>query len=258
MGRRAATALHLGLILLGAVLYVVFVLPRWWVLTGDVPTTLATAGRIAAALPVGAAAVPVWLTLQQSMKPSLQTPELALRLRAWSAVLHVAAAVLIMLAAITEIWLSLEVGGPWLFGVYGAAAAITILAVAAFYLSFVAEKPPAPPKPPKATKVKTPKVKTPKKKGGKARETPRAADPVDLESNDEDVSTRETDTDTETETETETTVVEPAGDHVASPAVEDPETDDAEPAEPTEPTETSTGALRNKRLSGNRRHRLRR
>ena len=33
--------------LLGAALYFVFVLPRWWVLLGDFPTTLATAGRIA-------------------------------------------------------------------------------------------------------------------------------------------------------------------------------------------------------------------
>ena len=44
MGRRGAKALHLALFLVGVVLYVVFVLPRWWVLTGDIPTAVATAG----------------------------------------------------------------------------------------------------------------------------------------------------------------------------------------------------------------------
>ena len=138
MGRRAAIALHLALLLVGIVLYVVFVLPRWWVLVGDIPSTLATAGRIVAGLPIAAAAVPVWMILQRSLRPSAATPELALRLRAWSAVLHVVAGALILLAAIAEIWLRLEVGGPWLFGVYGAAAAIAVLAVAAFALSFIA------------------------------------------------------------------------------------------------------------------------
>ena len=166
MGRRAATALHLTLILIGAVLYALFVLPRWWVLTGAMPATLATVGRIAAALPIGAAAAPVWLELQRSLRASAATPELALRLRAWSGALHLIAGALILLAAITEIWLPLDAGGPYLFGVYGAAAAIAVLAVAAFYLSFVAEKPPAAPKTPKPKKEKKPKkdkkVKAPK------------------------------------------------------------------------------------------------
>ncbi len=152
MGRRAAIALHLALLLVGLALYVVFILPRWWVLTGDIPATSAAVGRIAAGLPIGAAAVPVWVVLQRSLWPSARTPELALRMLAWSAVLHVAAGTLILLAAIAEVWLSLDAAGPWLFGVYGAAAAMVILAVAAFYLSFIAEKPPAPPKPPKAAK----------------------------------------------------------------------------------------------------------
>ena len=168
MGRRAAIALHLALFVLGGVLYVVFVLPRWWVLTGDIPPTLATAGRIAVGLPIGAAAVPVWLILQRSLRPSAATPELALRLRAWSAVLHVVAGGLILLAAIVEIWLSLTVGGPWLFGVYGAAGAIAILAVAAFYLSFIAEKPPGPEKPPKPAKA--PKAKKEKRRARKPEE----------------------------------------------------------------------------------------
>ena len=38
--------------------------------------------------------------------------------------------VLIIATAIAEIWVSLDTGGPWLFGVYGAAAAIAILGAA--------------------------------------------------------------------------------------------------------------------------------
>ena len=147
MQRRAATALHLALCVVGAALYFVFILPRWWVLTGDIPTTLATVGRIAAGVPIALAAVPVVLNLRHSLKPEFGIPELALRLRAWSAVLHVVAGVLIILTAIVEIWLDLYAAGPWLFAVYGAAASIAVLAVVAFYLSRIAEKPPAEPKP---------------------------------------------------------------------------------------------------------------
>ena len=146
MQRRTATALHLALCVVGAALYFVFILPRWWVLTGDIPTTLATVGRIAAGVPIALAAVPVVLNLRHSLKPEFGIPELALRLRAWSAVLHVVAGVLIILTAIVEIWLDLYAAGPWLFAVYGAAASIAVLAVVAFYLSRIAEKPPAEPK----------------------------------------------------------------------------------------------------------------
>ena len=132
MQRRAATALHLALCVVGAALYFVFILPRWWVLTGDIPTTLATVGRIAAGVPIALAAVPVVLNLRHSLKPEFGIPELALRLRAWSAVLHVVAGVLIILTAIVEIWLDLYAAGPWLFAVYGAAASIAVLAVVAF------------------------------------------------------------------------------------------------------------------------------
>ena len=142
MQRRAASALHLALFLLGVVLYFVFILPRWWVLTGDIPTTLATAGRIAAGVPIALAAVPVVLNLRESLKTAGSgTPELALRLRAWSGVLHVLAGVLIILTAIVEIWVGLDTAGPWLFAVYGAAAAIAVLGIVALYLSRVAEAP---------------------------------------------------------------------------------------------------------------------
>jgi hypothetical protein len=172
MGRRGAKALHLALFLVGVVLYVVFVLPRWWVLTGDIPTAVATAGRIAAGIPIALAAIPALSILKLALGRKARTPELALRLRAWSAVLHVVAGVLILVTAIVEIWLRLAVGGPYLFAVYGAAGAIAILAVLALYLSFVAEKPPAPPKPPKPAKApKAEKVKATKEPRGKKRET---------------------------------------------------------------------------------------
>lgn len=160
MGPRAARTTHLGLTLIGAVLYFLFVIPRWWVLTGDIPATLGTVGRIAAGVPIAAAAVPVMLTLQRSLKSQPAAPELALRFRAWSAVLHVVSGILIIATAVAEIWLGLDAAGPWLFAVYGAAGAIAVLAVLAFVLSFVAEKPPAPAK---AAKIKAPKPRKPEK-----------------------------------------------------------------------------------------------
>jgi hypothetical protein len=51
--------------------------------------------------------------------------------------------------------------------VYGAAAAVAILGIGAFYLSFVAEQPPAPPKPPKEKKRKR------RRRRGPAEETER-------------------------------------------------------------------------------------
>lgn len=244
MGTRAARRLHLALFLTGVVLYVVFILPRWWVLTGDIPSTLATAGRIAAGIPFALAALPVMQILQGALKSKPPTPEIALRLRAWSSVLHLVAGVLILLAAIAEIWLSLEAGGPWLFAVYGAAGAIAILGFLALYLSFVAEKPPAAPKPAKpvkAEKVKSTKAATEKKPRGKKRGAKSAA-PVaaDTEATEEVATTEADESSTATATETPTAVDETQ-----------PEPDDV--AHDPEP---STGALRNQRPTGKRRHRL--
>jgi hypothetical protein len=197
MGRRAARALHLGLFLVGVLLYIVFVLPRWWVLTGDVPSSLATAGRIAAGIPIAAAALPVLTILRQTLGRKVKTPELALRLRAWSAVLHVVAGALILLAAIAEIWLGLGAAGPYLFAVYGAAGAIAVLGALALFLSFVAEKPPAEPKPVKPVKVKPPKAaKQPR--GKKRGATEPAATTVTVEEtvvNDDTVTDTADDTD---------------------------------------------------------------
>ena len=165
MQRRAATALHLALFGVGAALYIVFVIPRWWVLTGDLPNTAAMVGRIAAGLPIAAAAVPIMLNLRRALQPGFRTPELALRMQAWSAVLHIVAGALIVLAAVAETLLSLDAAGPWLFAVYGAAAAIALLGFAAFHLSRVAEKPPAEAKAPQPDKP--PKEKRAKRRGRK-------------------------------------------------------------------------------------------
>jgi hypothetical protein len=258
MQRRAATTLHLALSVVGIVLYVLFVLPRWWVLTGDFPGTLATVGRVAAGVPIALAAIPVVLSLRQSIKPELGTPELALRLRAWSAVLHVAAGVVIILTAIAEIGISIDAAGPWLFAVYGAAAAIAVLGIAAYYLSAVAEKPPAPGKPAKPPKEKRVKQRT-RKRGKKTGDV------------DENIDTIDTSVDTTAEASSEddlTTTADSAAavSDAAADAVEtDVETDVAEieaaqledePADAPVAPEAAGGTLRNKRPTGKSRHRL--
>jgi hypothetical protein len=236
MQRRAATALHLALFLLGVILYFVFVLPRWWVLTGDIPTSLATVGRIAAGVPIAAAGVPVALYLRESLKTEGGTPELALRLRAWSAVLHVVAGVLIVLTAIAEIWLGLGTAGPWLFAVYGAAAAIATLGIAALYLSRVAEKPPAEPKPSKPAKP----PKAPKENKQKRRK-------------------RDAEIDDAATSEVVTTAGEAAEEVVATEQTTEAAITDADivEAEVTAAAEKpAVGGLRNRRPTGKSRHQL--
>ena len=247
MGRRAARATHLGLSALGAVLYFLFIIPRWWVLTGDFPATLGTVGRIAAGVPIAAAAVPVMLTLQRSLTSEPKAPELALRLRAWSAVLHVVAGMLIIATAVVEIWLRLEVAGPWLFAVYGAAGAIAALAILAFVLSFTAEKPPAPAKPAKVKADKPKKEKRSRKRGTATDETVTAPEVEDAPS-DIDVSRTAETKETSSSDAEEVDAGEPA--EVAEVAeVEVTPTEDAEP---------ESGVLLNQRPTGKKRHRLRR
>ena len=147
MRRWIAVWWQASFVVLGAVLYFFFVLPRWYELTGDWSHTLGTTVRIVAGALIGLAALPVVFTLLRSRKPEFGTPQLALSLRVWSIGLHVLAGVLIIGAAISEIWLSLDSAGQWLFGVYGAAAAIALLGTLGFYLAFLAELPPPPPKP---------------------------------------------------------------------------------------------------------------
>ena len=240
MGRFTAMAVHLSVCLVGGVLYFLFVLPRWWELMGDVSHTLGTVLRIVTGLVIALAAVPVLLTLIRTRKPELATPQLALRLRQWSMILHVTAGALVVATAVTEIWVSLAKAGPWLFGVYGAAAALAILGMLAFYLAFVAELPPKPAR-----------EKKPRRKRGRKTD----ADSAEERTGTDEDSAEETTEPDETPETTEPDETEPA---------EEPAEAEKEPAEvsaetPAEPeAEPDAGGLRNKRPSGKTSHRLRR
>ncbi|MDR3659984.1 MAG: hypothetical protein P4L86_06185 [Mycobacterium sp.] len=147
MRRPVAIFWHASFLILAGVLYFFFTLPRWNELTGDWSHTLGTAMRIVCGLLIALSALPVLFTRQRTARPEFGTPQLALTLRTWSIVLHIVAGVLIIGTAISEIWLTLDQAGSWLFGIYGAAAGLALLAALAFYLAFVAELPPPPPAP---------------------------------------------------------------------------------------------------------------
>ncbi len=134
MRRWIAVLWNTSFLVLAGVLYFFFVLPRWNELTGDWSHTVGTVLRIVAGALVGLAALPVVFTLLRTRKPEYGTPRLALSLRVWSIALHVLAGALIIGAAISEIWLSLDSAGQWLFGIYGAAAAIAVLGALSFHL----------------------------------------------------------------------------------------------------------------------------
>src|SRR6185312_766908 len=136
MGRTVAVVWHASFSIAAGVLYFFFVLPRWPELMGSTSHTLGTVLRIVTGALIGLAALPVVFTLQRTRKPQLGTPQLALTLRTASIGLHVLAGALIIGTAISEIWLTLDSAGRWLFGIYGAAAAVALLGVFAFYLSF--------------------------------------------------------------------------------------------------------------------------
>ncbi|HYO00583.1 MAG TPA: hypothetical protein VET27_01270 [Mycobacterium sp.] len=147
MRRWIAVLWHASFFVLAGALYFFFVLPRWFELTGAWPVGLGLPMRIVCGALIGLAALPVVLTLLRTRRPEFGTPQLALSLRFWSVVLHVLAGALIVGAAISEIWVSLDAAGQTLFGVYGAAAAVAILGALSFYLAYAAELPPPPPKP---------------------------------------------------------------------------------------------------------------
>ncbi len=243
MGRVAATAVHLVLWVLAGALYVLFVLPRWWELMGDTSHTLGTVLRIVTGVLFALAALPVLLTLLRSRKPEYDTPQLALRLRLSSLVLHVLAGVLIAGTAVAEIWVSLDKGGPWLFGVYGAAAAIAILALLAFYLAYTAELPAKPPKPKKEKKAK-------KNKRGAAADDAQEATQTG-ESEDKDEAPAETEPGIEDEQPAEVSAD-------ATPNTEADAKPEPEPEPEAEPEPEPAAALRNKRPTGKTNHRLRR
>jgi hypothetical protein len=258
MRRRVAIFWHAALSLAAGVLYFFFVLPRWPELTGDTSHGLGTAVRIVAGVLIALAALPVVFTLLRSRKPEFGTPALALTLLTASVVAHVVAGVLIVGAAISEIWLNLDNVGQSLFAIYGAAAAIAVLGIFGFYLSSVAELPPPPPKPLKPKKDR--KQRRRGKKGGEAEateETEAAGETVAAEetaaSDGVDEDAEETaDADDSAETaEPAQTVENPQSPEVESTAVEAESTADEAPAAlDTEDDESSTGGLRNRRPTG--------
>jgi hypothetical protein len=147
MRRWIAVLWHASFFVIAGALYFFFVLPRWFELTGAWPVGLGLAMRIVCGALIGLAALPVVLTFLRTRKPEFGTPQLALSLRFWSIVLHVLAGALIVGAAVSEIWVSLDAAGQTLFGIYGAAAAVAVLGALAFDLAYAAELPPPPPKP---------------------------------------------------------------------------------------------------------------
>ena len=257
MRRRVAIFWHAALSLAAGVLYFFFVLPRWPELTGDTSHGLGTAVRIAAGVLIALAALPVVFTLLRSRKPEFGTPALALTLLTASVVAHVLAGVLIVGAAISEIWLNLDNVGQSLFATYGAAAAIAVLGIFVFYLSSLAELPPPPPKPLKAKKDR--KQRRRGKKGGEAEaaeETATADETAESDGTAEDTAddiaeTADADENTETADGVEESVEAVESPEVESTAVQ-PESaaDEAPAAEETEDDESSTGGLRNRRPTG--------
>ncbi|MCV7343658.1 hypothetical protein [Mycolicibacterium rhodesiae] len=244
MGRVTATALQLLLWVLAGALYFLFVLPRWWELMGDTTHTLGTVARIVTGVLIALAALPVLLTLLRSRKPEAGTPQLALRLRLWSVILHVLAGVLIVGTAVAEIWISLDKGGPWLFGIYGAAAAIAVLALLSFQLAYTAELPPKPAKPKKEKKVK-------KKRGKAADDAEETTEVTEAAEATEAADSATSEDSSEPAVEDE----QPAEVSADASAEAEPE---VEPAPADGVDSEPAGALRNKRPTGKTNHRLRR
>ena len=273
MGRTVAVVWHALISVVAGIVYFFFVLPRWWELSGQTSHTLGTVMRIVAGALIALAALPVVLTLLRTRRPEYGTPQLALRLRVCSIVLHVLGGVLIIGAAVSEIWLSLDAAGPWLFGIYGAAAAICLLGIFSFYLAFVAELPPPPPRP---LKKKKERKRRWRRKGAddggdedqaededadedeaadededEASKTDEAGETVTAETTDETQATEDTATEV---TATETTE--------AVEAVREDVSDETQATEETEDTvadQPAHAGLRNRRPSGKiRRPRLRR
>src|SRR5262245_6415933 len=127
MGRKVAIPWHAPFSIVAVLRYSSFGLPRWPERMGDTTHPVGTTLRIVTGALIALAALPVVFTLLRTRKPELGTPQLALSIRVWSIIAHVLAGVLIIGTAISEIWLSLDTAGQYLFGIYGAAAAIAVL-----------------------------------------------------------------------------------------------------------------------------------
>ena len=255
MRRWIAVLWHAAFLVVAGVLYFFFVLPRWPELIGDTSHTLGTVLRIVTGALIGLAALPVVFTLLRTRKPEYGTPRLALSLRLWSIVLHVFAGVLIIGAAISEIWLSLDSAGPWLFGIYGAAAAIALLGALGFHLAFTAELPPPPPKPLK------PKTQKRRRGRGEAAEdeasSDEAAAPADSEVADADEDERDgapapvlLEEASETSEAVELTETAAADETSEVNEVDEPANADEADDDIADNDEETAGKLRNRRPSG--------
>jgi hypothetical protein len=255
MARKWAILWHALFSIAAGFLYFFFVLPRWHELMGDTSHALGTALRIVTGALIGLAALPVVFTLLRTRKPELGTPQLALSIRTWSIVAHMLAGVLIIGTAISEIWLSLDGAGQYLFAIYGAAAAIAVLGFFAFYLSFVAELPPPPPKPIKPKKARQRRLLRRKKaeeteaEEAEAEETP-AEEAETVEAKAAAAETVEAELAKTEEAESP----EPAEETVEA-AVKSPEPEAKDTEKTTEQPRTG---LQNRRPTGKASHRLRR
>jgi hypothetical protein len=255
MRRWIAVLWNSSFLVLAGVLYFFFVLPRWPELLGDTSHTLGTSLRIVAGALVGLAALPVVFTLLRTRKPEFGTPRLALVLRVVSIALQVLAGVLIIGTAISELWLSLDSAGQWLFGIYGAAAAIALLGLLSFHLAFAAELPPPPQKPlkPKGEKRRRGRGDAAAAASTDEDETP--AETADADENDDaeqedapaTVSADEPFESTEAVELTETPVADETteSNEVGEPANTDEADDDK-----ADNDEETAGKLRNRRPSG--------
>ncbi|WP_375482763.1 hypothetical protein [uncultured Mycobacterium sp.] len=255
MGRKVAVLWHASLWIAAGALYFFFAIPRWYELMGEVPHALGTMGRIGCGLLIGLAALPVVFTLLRTRKPEYGTPQLALSLRTWSVVAHVLAGVLIVGTAISEIWLSLDAAGQWLFAIYGAAAAIALLGIFSFYLSFVAELPPPPPKP---LKPKEAKRRLRRRKRRKDEEAEAQTGETEEELTEaEGVEAAEA-AEAETVKAEETFEATQAAANESDSAAEESAGDELPSAEDTVAAEAPRGGLRNRRPSGKSSSRRRR
>jgi hypothetical protein len=248
MGRKVAIPWHASFSVAAGFLYFFFVLPRWPELMGDTTHSVGTTLRIVTGALIALAALPVVFTQLRTRKPELGTPQLALSIRLWSIVAHVLSGVLIIGTAISEIWLSLDHVGQWLFAIYGAAAAIGAIGIFAFYLSFIAELPPPPPKPIKPKKAKEPKKRG--LRGKKADEADEVGEVADAEEAEEAEEADEAE-----EPEKAAGPVEATAE--AESATEASEDTDEAPAEAEDAEEPRAG-LQNRRPTGKGSHRMRR
>ena len=251
MGRTVAVVWHASFSVAAGVLYFFFVLPRWPELLGDTSHTLGTVLRIVTGALVGLAALPVVFTLLRTRRPEFGTPQLALTLRTSSIALHALAGALIIGTAISEIWLTVDNAGQWLFGIYAAAAAVALLGIFAFYLAFVAELPPPPPKPLKPKRAKQGRRGRREEAAedagdGAADEAPEADDEATADdATTEDESDEKPAEVTAEAAEPESTAEEPESTARDEPATEDAEVEDAPSG--GRPAQSTNGRLRNRR-----------